>query len=445
MSNDLPERFLAHLKRTRLFTEPADVLVAVSGGPDSLALLDLMAGVAPALKLRLCVVHADHGIHEHSAAVAERVVALAQERYGIETVVGRLNLGAPASESAARVARYRFLRLTQAERGARWLLTAHHAGDQAETVMLRVLRGTAPSGLAAIPARGPRGLLRPLLPFSRGELAAHAAQRGLDAFTDPANTDPRHDRSWVRSEVLPVLSARLGEQAGRALRQVSAHARRELRAWDAALDVLPTLDLRREKGGFSVARSALRDYDKVLAGRVLRAAARRAGLRVGPRAAERVALFAADAGSGRRHDVGEGIIAEVAFDRLVMFRQSPTPDPRPLTPEVGVASFGGFQVSWRAEPAPEHLERESWTTWIAPAELSVRVPGPGDRLVPLRGTGHRAVARLLMEARIARGERASWPVLVQGGEPVWIPGVCRSDAALPAPGDTAVRVDVTAG
>lgn len=424
-------------------------MVAVSGGPDSLALLDLMHSAAPSLGLSLIVAHADHGIHPESGDVAGRVVTLARERYGLETVLEHLGLGAGATETEARAARYRFLRRVQQERGARWLVTAHHADDQAETVLLRVLRGSAPAGLAGIPARGPDGLIRPLLRFSRAELAEYARAQGLEPFLDPANEDPRHDRSWVRTVVMPVLEGERAGRAGRAahdaLLEVARHARREVRAWDAALSMLSGVDLRLEGAGFSVARSILRDYDKALAGQVLRAAGRRAGLWLGPRAAERVAQFAALAKSGRRHDAGGGLTAEVAFDRLVVYRQTPAPGPRSLAPLEGSARFGVFSIVWRPDPAPARLEREGWTTWVAADELIVRAPHPGDRLVPLRGTGHREVTRLLMEARVARGERGAWPVLVRNDEPVWIPGVCRSDAALPAPGHAAVRVDVTAG
>jgi len=360
-------------------------------------------------------------------------------------VIGRLELGPHAGETGARHARYEFLRRVQLERKARWVVTAHHADDQAETVLLRLLRGSAPAGLAAIPERGRGGLVRPLLAFTRAELAAHVASLGLEPFIDPANDDPRHDRSWLRAQVLPVLAKRMGERVRGALVESASHARRETRAWDAALDVLPDLDVRLENEGISVARAPLRHYDQALAGRVLRAAARRAGLRIGPRSAERIAVFAVDADSGRRLDVGDHMVAEIAFERLLITGHSTTPLARPLTADEGSLQFGRFQVTWQTATAPAQVSREGWTTWIARDGLAVRPPGPGDRFVPLYGTGRRAVARMLMEAKVARRDRAGWPVLVRGVEPVWLPGVCRSDAALPAPGTEALRVDVTAG
>jgi tRNA(Ile)-lysidine synthetase-like protein len=81
-------------------------------------------------------------------------------------------------------------------------------------------------------------------------------------------------------------------------------------------------------------------------------------------------------------------------------------------------------------------------TWISPGALEVRLPAPGSRLVPLGGNGHRTVARLLMEGRVPRADRAAWPVIARGGQPVWIPGICRGHEAVPAPGTLALRMDL---
>src|SRR5712691_1674423 len=182
----LLDRWRAHLARTRLFAEPAAAIVAVSGGADSVALLDLMHGVAAPLGLRLIVAHADHGIQAVSASVGQAVGRLA-ERYGLPFELGELGLGPRATETAARRARYRWLREVQQRHRARYLVTAHHRDDQAETVLWRALRGSGPTGLAGIPARGRGGLVRPLLPFTKAELAAHVAERSLPAHDDPAN------------------------------------------------------------------------------------------------------------------------------------------------------------------------------------------------------------------------------------------------------------------
>lgn len=304
----LLERLRDHLAESRLFAEPGLAVLAVSGGGDSLAMLDLLAALAPELRLSLLVAHADHGILPGSGAVAATVARVARERYGLETVTARLDLGAAASETRARLARYRFLRATQAERRARYLVTAHHADDQVETVLLRVLRGSGPAGLKGIDAAGARGLVRPLLPFRHAELVAHAAAAGLPVFQDPGNADRRHLRNWVRSELRPMLESRVGADAGDVILAVARHASRDVRAWDAVLDVLPGLDLVASDGRFEVARRVLGGYDNVLAGRVLRAAARRAGVRLGPgkRRAWRPSRPGPPAGGGSRSRTASG-------------------------------------------------------------------------------------------------------------------------------------------
>jgi tRNA(Ile)-lysidine synthetase-like protein len=439
----LAERFSAHLRRRRLFSGPGVALVAVSGGPDSIALLDLLAGVASDGRLRLVVAHVDHGIQPDSPAVAAAVRDLAS-RYGLPCEVGRLDLGPAASETLARRARYQWLEATRTRLGADWIVTAHHRDDQAETVLLRTLRGSGPAGLAGMATRTRAGIVRPLLRFTREELAAHLAARHLVAHQDPANADPRHLRSWLRQIVLPALEARLGPGVRDDLVRVARHAALDRRAWDAVLDRLPGLDVRLEGHRIDVARAVLAEYDDVLAVAVLRAAARRVGLVIGPRRARRLVDLAGKP-SGRRLTLGGGWMAEVAFDRLLVGR-APPQAPLAVTPALdrhGELAFGGFAVRWEPAAAPSRVERTAWRTWLPSGGWELRPPRPGDVIEPLGGVGHRPLRRLLMEARVPRGERASYPVVARGETILWVPGICRSAVDLPMPGTQAVRVDVT--
>src|ERR1041384_3208966 len=283
----LADRFRAHILRRRLFPRPGTAVVAVSGGADSVALLDLLSGLAGELGIKLVVAHVDHGIQPESRAVARSVRALAK-RVDLPFTLAELRLGA-VGETAARRARYEWLRAEQQRLHATWIVTAHHRDDQAETVLLRLLHGSAPAGLVGIPARSRGGLLRPLLLFTHAELAAHVAARGLPVFEDPANADPRHLRSWVRHAVLPVLMQRLAPQSLAQLVRTGRHAARDRHAWAQVLAALPALDVHDTAEGFDVARSILQGYDATLAEALLRAAARRAGAPVlGPRRARQI-------------------------------------------------------------------------------------------------------------------------------------------------------------
>src|SRR5207245_896438 len=196
----------------------------------------------PALGLSLVVAHVDHGIGSDSGTVARAVGELA-ERYELSFEIGELSLGPDATETIARRARYTWLGEIQRRHGARYLVTAHHRDDQVETILLRLLKGSAPAGLAGIPARGRAGLVRPLLPFPKARLLAHVAALGLAVHDDPANRDPRHLRSWVRTALLPLVAERLGARAGTDVLRAGRAAARERRAWDGVLDHLPDLGL----------------------------------------------------------------------------------------------------------------------------------------------------------------------------------------------------------
>ncbi len=443
----LLSRVREHIARRRLFAGGGTAVVAVSGGPDSVALLDLVHSLAPELGLTLVVGHADHGIQADSSSVGQAVAALAR-RYGLPFELGELHLGPDATETAARRARYAWLADVQRRRAARYLVTAHHRDDQVETILLRLLRGSGPAGLAGMPARARGGLVRPLLAFTHHDLVEHVAARALPVHHDPANRDPRHLRSWVRTVLLPLVSARLGAGARDDLARAGRAAALERRAWDRVLRHLPDLELRLDEHGFDVARGALAGYDNALAVAVLRAAARRAGLVLGPRRARQLVRLARRP-SGRRQALGGEWVAEVAFDRIRV--RHGTREGREggevvevvVDDERGRARFGEFRVEWSAEPAPERLARGDWTTWIAGGAWEVRGLRPGDALVPLGGVGHRPVRRLLMDARVSRSDRAQYPIVARGETILWVPGICRSAADLPRPGTPAVRVDVT--
>src|SRR4026209_88744 len=295
----LLERFRRQMATLGLAPGPA--LVAVSGGPDSVALLDLLVQSREVHGLDLIVAHLDHGIHPESASVAQQVQALAQS-YQLPVHIGHLALGPEASETVARAERYAWLEALRSSLGAGMILTAHHADDQVETVLMRVLAGSGPAGLAGMATvRGE--VVRPLLPFSRADLLHHLEETGLQSWADPANTDPRHLRSWLRDQVLPLLRGRLPDVDAR-IQETSRHAGRDRAAWDSVLDALPELDFLAENEGISVAAPSLGGYDSALAQAVILAAARRAGCQLGPSRVGRVLALVKSGVSGSRGPLG---------------------------------------------------------------------------------------------------------------------------------------------
>lgn len=197
--------------------EAPGVVLAVSGGADSLCLADATLAIAPRLRLRPLIAHLDHGLRgEASAADAEFVRAFAAER-GVPCVVERADVGALARERrqsievAAREARYQFLARAAEAHRARLVALAHHADDQAETVLLRLIRGTGLPGLRGmqthdvLPAAPHLTAVRPLLRTSRAEIERYCQERQLQPRHDATNDALDHTRNRVRHELLPIL------------------------------------------------------------------------------------------------------------------------------------------------------------------------------------------------------------------------------------------------
>lgn len=202
----------------RLFRRVGRVLVAVSGGPDSVAALLLLLGLRERFGLEVVAAHFDHRLRPGSAEELERVRRLCDER-GVPFRSGEGDVRRAAAErglgleEAARTMRYQFLGFIAGKERADAIATGHTADDQAETVLLRVLRGTGVRGLRGMLPAGPvpgasaQRLVRPLLCLSRAETAAVCAEAGVQPSIDPTNADLAFRRNRVRHEVLPALRA----------------------------------------------------------------------------------------------------------------------------------------------------------------------------------------------------------------------------------------------
>ncbi len=425
----------------RLVPERERVLVAVSGGPDSVALLDLLVRGARIHGRSLVVGHVDHGISADSGQVAGQVAELAG-RSGLDYDQERLALDPDASETLARRERRRALRRIAARHRCGAIALAHHADDQAETVLLRLLRGSGPAGLAAMAPR--RGIwVRPLLEIDRTALVSHLERRGLSSWQDPANQDPRHLRSWLRIVVLPLLLQR-DESFRDGLLSVARHAGRDRRAWNAVPALLDSLELRQHGGRISVAAAPLAGYRSEVQHAILAALGRRIGVPLGTSRIEAVMGLLAAARSGAKVVLSPELEAEIAFDRLLLRRPEPTFQAVPLVAD-GITEAGGARLrSTRVVAGGGALERGGARTLLPAGNYLVRPWRSGDRVRPIGGRGSRSVVRTLREHRVAAGDRHRWPVVVAAEDEatiVWVPGICRAGIRIPAAGTEALDVE----
>lgn len=225
------------IRRHAMLAEGDGIVVAVSGGPDSIALLDVLAALAPVWGWRLVVGHVDHGLRPESAGEASWVAGRARA-LGLPCEVRRVDAAGFAREhglspeAAARLLRYRALEELRAETGATRIAVGHHRDDLVETVLLRLLAGAGSDGLAGIPpVRGP--VVRPLIERSRAEIEAYLRDRGLAWLEDPSNRDPAFPRNLIRHELLPWLEQRFNPRLRDALARSAALLRDEVAWMDA--------------------------------------------------------------------------------------------------------------------------------------------------------------------------------------------------------------------
>jgi tRNA(Ile)-lysidine synthase len=248
------------------------VLVALSGGSDSLALAAAVAFEAPRAGVRAGAVIVDHGLQDASAAVAERAAEQART-LGLDPVrVVRVDVtGDGGPEAAARRARYEVLDAAAAELGAVAILLAHTLDDQAETVLLGLARG---SGAASLQGMAPEAGLyrRPLLGIRRQTTVQACADAGLEPWDDPQNLDPAYTRVRVRTSVLPVLEAELGPGVAEALARTAEQLREDTAALDGFAEEVAEDLAEHAEAGISLPVAALASNPPALRQRLIRLA-----------------------------------------------------------------------------------------------------------------------------------------------------------------------------
>ena len=432
----------AYIRRYELIAPGDRVLVAVSGGADSLALLHLLARLAGKWRLPLTAAHLDHAIRAESREDASRVaehcaaldVPLVVERIDVPQLARREGRGL---EEAGREARRRFLRRIAADRGCRRIALGHHLDDQAETVLQRLLRGTGPGGLAAMrPRSGP--FIRPLLGISGSTLRSWLQAQGLIWSEDSSNLDPTFTRNRIRHQLLPLLRE-FNPQVESALARLGALLAVEEDCWDEMVAGHLEGIARTVPGGFDISVAGLLALHPALRDRVLRRGLEvvRGGLH-GIEACHVAALedllengpqadaHLPGAWAGRRYQV-------------LQLRCKPPPSPQPYSLEIpgpGRYFLPGGEV-FEVEIIPSALGERRWRVEFAagqmPWPLTVRSFAAGDRIA-LPAGGRQKVKEVLRAARLPHEERRRVPLVV-ADEVLWVAGLRRCAGRRPIPGE----------
>lgn len=459
----LRQTVLEYIRKHELLKPGDRVGVAVSGGADSVALLRLLLELRKETGVVLSVVHFNHKLRGIESDEDELFVAQLAKRHKLELRRESGEVGVHATEkhlsleAAARDLRYRYFRQLLVEGGLNRIATGHTLDDQAETVLLKIVRGAGSRGLAGVYPRlsvprsqfpdGSASIVRPLLGTRRRELEPYLLELGQGWREDRSNRDLRHMRNRVRHGILPRLERYLNPAVREALAETAEIARAEEEFWEKEVArVLPQAwaaagrrSNQRDVGatGGVLKLSALMDLPLALQRRVIRGASESLGIRLDfQHVNEILALGSNRAGSTALPDgwavsrKADGLRFESKGESGAKTDKAPEYEYRlsvPGSAEVRETEsrFEAVLVSGNTAEGynPEDLLDRS----LLAAELRVRNWRPGDRFWPAHTKAPKKIKELLQERRVTGPERKLWPVVLSGTDVVWVRG-------FPAPG-----------
>ncbi|MGH7899159.1 MAG: tRNA lysidine(34) synthetase TilS [Candidatus Binatia bacterium] len=432
MSDRLLETVRRTITRHSMIGSRDSVLVAVSGGADSVALLAALVELDPG-GWRLAAGHVDHRLRGRDSERDRRFVERLGKRLGVPvlTVDGAVRRGANLEERAREV-RYRALHV-MARRGTyRRIATAHTFDDQAETVLDHVIRGSGIGGLGGIEPVRRDGVIRPLLDVSRAEVERFLAGRSLPFRRDRTNASLRFTRNRIRHGLLPLLERDFHPRVRQALGRLAELARDDE-------NLLASIAARRlgslaDASGLDAA--ALARLPPALRRRVVRAwlARERGDVRgVTLDHVDRVCALACKGRDGQRESVPRGAVGRVAGKLRWRIPLPPRSAAFRRLLAVGATLLvGGWQIDCRSvakAPTPGPWRAVFDADGLDENRLGVRTPKPGDRIRPLGLGGTKKLQDVFVDAKVPRDDRRSWPVFHAREVVLWVPGLSRSEIA----------------
>ncbi|HKU21748.1 MAG TPA: tRNA lysidine(34) synthetase TilS [Terriglobales bacterium] len=477
---DLAQRVSRYLRERELVRAGQRVGMAVSGGADSVALFRLLLELRDELGLVLAVVHVNHQIRGSEAEADQQFVTALAARYGLPLHASSADTPAHAAErhlsleAAARELRYEHFQRLLGDGVLDKVATAHTLDDQAETVLLRLGRGTGITGLAGIypnwplesgrrsgrsgrlsptPAgrRNPpssAAIIRPLLQVRRCELLSYLESLEQAWREDASNLDRRFARNRVRHKVLPLLESELNPRIRELLAEIAEIARAEEDYWAAEVSrLLPEVGSAASAGGQGFLHIAqLHRHPLALQRRLVRAAAESSGLHLELQHVEQVLAL------GQAPPAGEKQVMLPEGWRVVRRRVGLQFEPPkasqatqnqdfaytlPLPGEVAVAETGTVFRATVGPISPERI-REAYDPARLPDRLRVRNWRAGDRFWPQHTRAPRKVKELLQEHKVPVPQRHSWPVIISAvsgqEEVIWLRGFPPPQVLLVPPG-----------
>lgn len=459
------DRVRAYVKEHQMIEPGGKVAAGVSGGPDSICLLLLLKELCRELEACLCAVHVHHGLRGEEADEDEAFVRELCAREGIPLRVFSFDVRERAAreklslEEAGRLCRYEAFRETAAELGGARIAVAHHADDQAETVLFHLFRGTGIRGLCGMePVHD--DIIRPLLGVRRQEILEWLESRGLDWRTDSTNESVEYTRNRIRSEILPCAAAHINARAVPHIAEAAGELSEIERFLEKRTEEAFRLYVREEEEGCFLFEAGFEKLDPVLQRRLLRLCMERTGgLKDVERVHIQILLELMEKQTGSRADLPGGRQARREYRGISLKRaadpqsrgggKGEAPDsragaealemPESLT-RAGAAGIpapvkfpeslriGGRIWSFSLENAQKDkiIPQKTYTKWFDYDKIKqclvIRKRQPGDYLEINRDHGRKKLKAYLVDEKVPAAEREQLWLLADGPHILWVPG-----------------------
>jgi len=441
-ATDLIDRVARAVREHSLFRPGDTVVVGLSGGADSTALLELLTKL-PGFSPRLVGVHLNHCLRGQESDADEEFCRALALRHAIPFESRRTDVKELADqqglnlEDAGRRARIAFFDEVREKWQARAIALGHHADDQAETVLMRLLRGAGPDGLSGMPYRNGRGYIRPLLEVSRLEIEAYLTGHGLTWRDDASNLDTAFLRNRIRHELLPLLEEYNPAVRNRLTATASLLGDENLLLERLADDTFAQI-CTRDNEAWVCDIGMLTAQPTALRRRLLRRMLERQAGNLDHFSRLHIASLELLLASPRPNAVlnlPQGITAVREYGSLRVQHASSPPPLSDIIPIPGPGRYplpsGGF-LSVSLEPGPPDMAAlPSHTACFDPAKApfpwQVRPFQPGDRLVPLGMDGSKKVKDLFIDAKIPLPQRRRIPLVFSNGTLIWVCGLRSSN------------------
>lgn len=465
------------IREHRMIPPHAAILAGVSGGPDSICLLHVLVSLSQQLGLRIGIAHLNHGLRASAADREADFVRQLAERLKIPFFYKKTDIRKAAKtkkrsiEEAGRLHRYTFFNEIADSHGFDKIALGHHGDDNAELILMNLLRGGGPSGLSGIPPTRER-VIRPLIRVSRSAIIRYLADNNLEYMTDQSNADPAFRRNKIRHELLPALKQEYNPNIAATLNRLADIFRAEERWFDTIVEQsLDHITVSTKKNELVLSAGSLRKLPLAPLRRILRA-----GIKQIKGDLRRIRLSQIDAAIKLLYnekpnawiDLPDQIRLEKKDNRLIVRREPEAL--RSLTPHQGIPAYHYtihladlpvrlWMPEIRKTLAISNRQPNDFPDWAQKDQsvefldfdrlrfpLTVRNPEPGDRFVPMGMTGEQKIKDYFINNKVPKQDRAYYPVVLSNHQIIWLAGHRIADAVKVTPvSQRLIRAELKAG